>query len=119
MQIAALKICNFRGIQSANLRFAEHTVLIGPNNCGKSTIIEALTFLFGRDRLIRDMTEHDFFGSDPTAADRISLIATLIGFPGDDPDRNRDWFREERAVEKWFDPTTGILHPQSGDGRKL
>jgi putative ATP-dependent endonuclease of the OLD family len=119
MQIADLKIRNFRGIQSAYLQFAEHTMLVGPNNCGKSTIIESLTLLFGRDRLIRDMTEHDFFGSDPTAADRVSVVATLIGFASDDPDRNTEWFREERAIEKWRDPKTGMLHPEPGTGRKL
>jgi putative ATP-dependent endonuclease of OLD family len=119
MQIADLKIRNFRGVQSAYLRFAEHTMLIGPNNCGKSTIIESLALLFGRDRLIRDMTEHDFFGSDPAAADRVSVVATLIGFVSDDPDRNTEWFREERAIEKWWDPTTGVLYPEPGTGRKL
>jgi hypothetical protein len=40
-------------------------MLRGGNNSGKSTVVEALTLLFGRDRLIRDLTEHDFYGSDP------------------------------------------------------
>jgi hypothetical protein len=77
MHVAALRIKNFRGIQSAHVRFAPHTVFIGPNNCGKTTIIESLALLFGRDRLIRELTEHDFFGSDPTATDRISIVATI------------------------------------------
>ena len=110
MQVADLSIRGFRGIREARLRFAAHNILIGPNNCGKSTIIEALALLFGRDRLVRELTEHDFFGCDPAAPDRVSIVATLTGFSGDDPDLHTSWFREERAVTKWFDPSTGELH---------
>jgi putative ATP-dependent endonuclease of OLD family len=110
MQVADLRIRGFRGIRDAQLRFSAHNVLIGPNNCGKTTVIEALALLFGRDRLIRDLTEHDFFGSDPAAADRVSIVATLIGFPSNEPDLHASWFREDRAVPKWHDPVTGTLH---------
>jgi predicted ATP-dependent endonuclease of OLD family len=65
VQIAELRIKGFRGIHYAKLKLAKYNILIGPNNCGKSTVIEALALLFGRDRLVRDLTEHDFFGSAP------------------------------------------------------
>ena len=42
MQIADLRIENFRGIKAGHIRFGLHTVFIGPNNCGKTTVIEAL-----------------------------------------------------------------------------
>jgi hypothetical protein len=58
-------------------------------------------------------------GRSGAAADRVSVVATLIGFVSDDPDRNTEWFREERAIEKWWDPTTGVLYPEPGTGRKL
>lgn len=110
MRIATLKIKNFRGIKEAFIQFRQHTVIVGTNNCGKSTIIEALTLLFGRDRLIRELTEHDFYGSDPQPPDRIELVATVTGFQGDDPERNIEWFRDGRAVPKWFDEATGTVH---------
>ena len=80
MQIADLRIENFRGIRAGHIRFGPHTVFIGPNNCGKTTVIEALALLFGRDRMVRTLTEHDFFGSDPQPADRIRLVATIVEF---------------------------------------
>lgn len=80
MEIANLKIENFRGVQNGLIRFAPHTVLVGANNCGKTTVIEALALLFGRDRMVRQLTEHDFHGSNPQPADRIRLTATVIGF---------------------------------------
>ena len=68
MEIASLEIQNFRGVQNGTIRFWPHTVLVGPNNCGKTTVIEALALLFGRDRMIRQLTEHDFHGSNPAAS---------------------------------------------------
>jgi predicted ATPase len=47
MQIADLRIENFRGIRTGHIRFGAHTVFIDPNNCGKTTVIEALALLFG------------------------------------------------------------------------
>lgn len=84
MQIAKLEIENFRGIREGVVRFSPHTVLVGSNNCGKTTVVEALALLFGRDRMVRQLTEHDFYGSNPQPADRIRLVATVIDFDGDD-----------------------------------
>ena len=100
MRLIALSIHGFRGIQQAHIRFGAHDVLIGPNGAGKSTIIDAMSLVFGRIRLVRDLTEHDFYGSCPGATSRIRIIATLAGFDGNDPDRNRAWFREGRAVAR-------------------
>ena len=65
MHIVRLKISGFRGVRSADVALGRHAVLVGPNNSGKTTIIEALALLFGRDRLVRRLTEHDFHGSAP------------------------------------------------------
>jgi putative ATP-dependent endonuclease of the OLD family len=115
MQVSKLEIRNFRGINEGSVRFAEHTVLLGPNNCGKTTIIEALALLFGRERMIRQLTEHDFHGSNPAPADRIQVLATITGFDGDDPAQHLDWFRDDRGIVKWFDPATGDVRPTRND----
>jgi predicted ATPase len=111
MRVATLKIENFRGVRTGFVRFGKHPVLVGDNNAGKTTIIEALTLLLGRDRLVRELTEHDFYGSHPQAADRIKLVATISDFPNNDPEQSSQWFREGRAVVKWLDETTGAVHP--------
>lgn len=115
MRVASLALENFRGIKTGFVRFHQHTVLVAANNVGKSTVIEALTLLLGRDRLIRELTEHDFFGSDPGPDDRIRLVATITDFDSDNPDRHSDWFREGRAVPKWIDEKTGVVHPARTD----
>jgi len=109
MRVAILDIHNFRGIREGSVHFKNHPVLIGANNTGKTTVIEALTLLLGRERMIRELTEHDFYGSDPQPADRIKLIATITDFPSEDPYQNTDWFRDGRGVPKWLDEANGTI----------
>ncbi len=115
MQIADLRIENFRGIKTGHVRFGKHNVLIGPNNCGKTTVIEALALLFGRDRMVRSLTEHDFYGGDPQPADSIRFVATIIDFDGDEPADHTDWFREGRAVIKWWNSTANVVSATRDD----
>ncbi|WDQ98436.1 AAA family ATPase [Devosia sp. J2-20] len=115
MRIATLRIENFRGIREGAVSFANHTVFVGANNAGKTTILEALALLFGRDRMVRALTEHDFFGSNPEAPDRIRLIATLVDFTGDDPAQHLDWFRDGRGIPKWWNSVDDSVHPQRAD----
>lgn len=63
MRIAELKISNFRGIRKSRLLLPRHAVLIGDNNVGKSTILEAIDLCLGPDRLSRQppVDEHDFY----------------------------------------------------------
>ncbi|MBX5237623.1 ATP-dependent endonuclease [Rhizobium sp. NLR22b] len=62
MRIARVKISNFRGIKTAELLLPAHAVLIGDNNVGKSTVLEAIDLCLGPDRLNRlpPIDEHDF-----------------------------------------------------------
>ena len=63
MRACSLKILNFRGIKSATILFPPHCVLIGDNNTGKTTILEALNLALGPDRPSGRalIDEHDFF----------------------------------------------------------
>lgn len=65
MRASRISIKNFRGIKSATVLLPAHGVLIGDNNTGKTTILEALDLVLGPDRLNRQppIDEHDFFHS--------------------------------------------------------
>lgn len=117
MQLASLSIRNFRGIREAELALNQHNVFIGANNSGKTTVIEALALLFGRDRMVRSLTEHDFFGGDPGPTDRVKLTATIVGFKSNDASRHTDWFGPDRAVPKWVHEESGELLPEPNSGR--
>lgn len=63
MRVRHLRIRNFRGIEDGEIHFRPHTLLVGGNNAGKSTICEALDLVLGPDRLYRRpvVDEHDFY----------------------------------------------------------
>lgn len=70
MKVTRLSISNFRGIKAAEFHFDGHTLLVGPNNVGKSTIFEALDLVLGPDRLNRfpPVEEFDFYNAQYLAA---------------------------------------------------
>lgn len=114
MIVSKLEIRGFRGVREGQLRLSRFTTLIGPNNCGKTTITEALALVLGRDRLVRNLTEHDFTGSEPSETDRINIIASIAGFEPNDPEHHTDWFRWGRGTIKWLDVETGEVRPERG-----
>jgi putative ATP-dependent endonuclease of OLD family len=63
MTITYIEIQNFRGISDAHIKLNGHSVLIGDNNAGKSTVFEALDLVLGPERLYRIpvVDEHDFY----------------------------------------------------------
>lgn len=65
MKVVKLSITNFRGIRSAELLFEGHTLFVGSNNVGKSTVCEALDLALGPDRLNRTppIDEFDFYNA--------------------------------------------------------
>ena len=71
MRVRELQIENFRGIKRGEVRFEPHTLLVGGNNVGKSTICEALDLVLGPDRLNRTppVEEFDFRNANYLAAD--------------------------------------------------
>jgi putative ATP-dependent endonuclease of OLD family len=64
MRVRRLTLENFRGSLSGTVSFGSgHTLLVGGNNVGKSTVCEALDLVLGPERLGRRpvIDEHDFF----------------------------------------------------------
>src|SRR5271168_2312574 len=103
MYVCQLQIEGFRGIKTACINFERHTVLLGANNVGKSTIIDALGLVLGRDRLVRTLGDYDFFGGLPTPQNRIRIVATVTGFVPDDLDQHIDWFNaKDGSVPLWW-----------------
>jgi putative ATP-dependent endonuclease of OLD family len=76
MRVARLTLKRYRGIKKAVIFLPKHGVLIGDNNTGKTTILEALDLVLGPDRLNRQppIDEHDFFKGDYTAKTAVTEV---------------------------------------------
>lgn len=74
MQISRLRIQNFRSIKSLDLELGDTTVLIGPNNAGKTAILEALRIALTRRWGQRGtgFTEYDVHLADGNANPKTS-----------------------------------------------
>ena len=63
MHIRTLEIKNFRGVANGRVVFQQHSLLVGGNNIGKSTVCDALDLALSPERLYRHpvIDEHDFY----------------------------------------------------------
>lgn len=66
MRVRRITIENFRGVSHGVVHLPKHTLLVGDNNVGKSTVCEALDLVLGAERLFRRpiVDEHDFHNGD-------------------------------------------------------
>ena len=86
MKILQLEIENFRGIKKAELNFSSNIVLVGDNNSGKSTIVEAIDLVLGPERMYKKpvVNEHDFYAGQYLIDDEqtidINIEVILIDF---------------------------------------
>ena len=72
MRLVKIKINNFRGVKHCDLNFPTQAVLVGDNNTGKSTILEAIDLVLGPERLSRRpiIDEHDFYAGQYLDAEK-------------------------------------------------
>jgi len=82
MKLIEVKIENFRGIRSLQLPLDSLTVLIGENNTGKSTVLEAIRLVLTRGFSARrggQFTEYDFHLKDASFTPQTSgpIMITL------------------------------------------
>lgn len=112
MQLRTLVVENFRGIRDARLDLDADTVLIGENDCGKTTLLEAISLaLAPGNGDVPQFVASDFYrpGADPRA-------------PPAGPIRIELGFREGRAGE-WqapeYAPLADLIGPPAARPREL
>lgn len=122
MRISLIELRNFRGIRHGRIALPAHAVLLGANNSGKTTIVESLALLFGRERMVRPVSDWDFYGGAPKPDSRFHIIATITGFPSDDAKMLPGWFVGEHAGRPvwWHDDTEAVsFESDPPDGARL
>ena len=121
MKVRRLTISNFRGVAHGVVHLTGHTLLVGSNNVGKSTVCEALDLVLGPERLYRRpvVDEHDFYCGRYLDDDKnpieIRIEAVLTDLPAEAE------LRFHRHLRRWDDTTRefadqGAGGPSAGDG---
>jgi putative ATP-dependent endonuclease of OLD family len=108
VRIAQISIKNFRGISQGKLSLPGHVVLIGDNNSGKSSVIEAIDLALGPDRINRaaPIDEHDFYAGRYLDADGnpvpIEIEVTIV-------DLSPEQIRHFKGNLEFWNEATGAL----------
>jgi putative ATP-dependent endonuclease of the OLD family len=108
VRIAQISIRNFRGISEGELILPGHAVLIGDNNSGKSSVIEAIDLALGPDRINRaaPIDEHDFYAGRYLDADGnpipIEIEVMIV-------DLSPEQVRHFKGNLEFWDETAGAL----------
>ena len=101
MRVRRLTIKNFRGVSSGQVDFRDHTLLVGGNNIGKSTVCEALDLVLGPERLFRRpvIDEHDFHRGHYLTEDNKSVEIVIRALLVDLSEEAERRFR--RHLRRW------------------
>ncbi len=118
MKIRCLKIDNFRSIKSGEILFPGHSVIIGGNSVGKSTMCEALDLCLGPDRLSRTnpINEHDFYNRQYISSDETSITIELEVILTDLTSKLEIKFRAHR---EYWDTDTNVLLDEDADPESI
>lgn len=110
MRIRSIRIERYRGIDQLEFQPGACTVIIGPNNAGKSAVLEGLDLLlnprYGRYRMPPD--ELDYFGREPGNGFEIeAVLGDLTG----------SFLAEaHQHLEGWRRATAEVVAEPEGDG---
>ena len=122
--VRQLKIKYFRGVKNGSVDFQGHTLLVGGNNAGKSTICEALELVLGPERAYRRpvVNEHDFYAGryldDDGKPVYIKIDVVLLYLPDE---MEKKLFSKTRP---WSDAKGGFVdengaEPEDADGEDV
>ncbi|WP_068319128.1 ATP-dependent nuclease [Polycladidibacter hongkongensis] len=122
--VRRLEIKNFRGVKKGSVDFQGHTLLVGGNNAGKSTICEALELVLGPERAYRRpiVNEHDFHAGryldDDGNPIYIKIDVVLLHLP---EEMEKKLFSKTRP---WSDMKGGFVDeegaiPEASDGEDV
>jgi putative ATP-dependent endonuclease of OLD family len=116
VRIARLNIKNFRGIREGELLIPSHAVLVGDNNIGKSSLLEAVDLVLGPERLARRpvIDEHDFYAGQYMSADGVPRSINVEVVVADLTDEQAQHFRNH--IEWWDDKKQELLEGPPPEG---
>ncbi len=98
IRINCIRIAGFRGIQNMEMTLSRVTILTGPNNSGKTSVLKALQLALGN--YIQYLSEEDFFiDQHDNRTKEITIDVKFVPFDSDKPVKNFN----EQWTSAWGD----------------
>jgi AAA15 family ATPase/GTPase len=122
MKITNVKLHNFRGVLEQEMAFLPYTVLVGPNNAGKSTFIDAIRAFYEKDGF-KFKPDNDFpFSHD--VVDHESWIEITFLLSDEEHESLADSYQTDQKilrVRKYFQTSSqthkpGIIYGYNTEG---
>ncbi|MCV3239782.1 ATP-dependent nuclease [Mesorhizobium sp. ZC-5] len=112
MRLDKVEFTNFRCFRSEVLEFGRYTSLVGPNNCGKSTALRALSIFFGGSAKSNTISSADFYiGTEEE--EELSLKFQFSGVEGEAANELGHYVRNGRVTfELKAQRNSGIISVQ-------
>lgn len=120
--ISELQLKNYRRFRDTRIPLHPHTVIIGANNTGKTSLIELLDTVLNPTRRGMYLSDEDLSHSCDMKSDKIEIIMEVRPWPGDkfstdehakfDPHTDFDDDGKERVllkIEHAFDTQQGVM----------
>lgn len=116
MKLTAVKIHNFRGILDQDFLLKHYSLIVGPNNAGKSTVIDAIRAFYEKDGF-RFKQGNDF--PYAATADQESWIELTFALTDEEHDSLADDYKiasKTLRVRKYFQTATKTHDGKSAAG---
>ena len=105
MKLISVHIHNFRGVLDQDITLKSYSLLVGPNNAGKSSVIDAIRAFYEKDGF-KFKKENDF--PHVQAADQESWIELIFSLADEEYDSLADDYKvdsKQLRVRKYFQTT--------------
>lgn len=104
--IDRVRLLHYKGFEDFDLRLGRHAVLVGPNNAGKTTLVQSLRLAASLVRFARRRNANERF--EDTVFDKYPR--DVLGYPiAQVGNRELSWYRDENLRHEFRRKPTGLM----------
>lgn len=104
--IERVRLLHYKGFEDFDLRLGRHAVLVGPNNAGKTTLVQSLRLAASLVRFARRRNPNERF--EDTIFDKYPR--DVLGYPiAQVGSRELSWYRDENLRHEFREEPTGLM----------
>jgi len=104
--IERVRLLRYKGFEDFDLRLGRQAVLVGPNNAGKTTLVQSLRLAASLLRFVRRRNPNEAFEDDVLDAYPRNILGYPIANVGA---RELSWYKDENLRHEFRNDATGLV----------